>query len=115
MTLSDRIKPISYVKSHASMILRELAEQGEPMIITQNGEAKAVLQDIASYEQTQETMALLKVLALGNRQIEEGRVPARSRGAARLRWPGSAPPRLPLPSPQSGGPRPAHARARAPA
>ncbi len=78
MALSDRIKPISYVKSHASMILRELAEQGEPMIITQNGEAKAVLQDIVSYEQTQETMALLKILALGNRQIEDGRVwPAR--------------------------------------
>jgi len=74
MALSDRIKPISYVKSHASMILRELAEQGEPLIITHNGEAKAVLQDVVSYERTQETMALLKVLALGNRQIEEGRV-----------------------------------------
>ena len=64
MALSDRIKPISYVKSHASMILRELAEQGKPLIITQNGEAKAVLQDVVSYEQTQETMALLKILAL---------------------------------------------------
>ena len=74
MSLSDQIKPISYVKSHASMILRELAEQGEPLIITQNGEAKAVLQDVYSYERTQETMALLKVLALGNRQIEGGRV-----------------------------------------
>ena len=74
MSLSDQIKPISYVKSHASMILRELAEQGEPLIITQNGEAKAVLQDVHSYERTQETMALLKILALGNRQIEDGRV-----------------------------------------
>jgi PHD/YefM family antitoxin component YafN of YafNO toxin-antitoxin module len=44
------------------------------MIITQNGEAKAVVQDIESYEQTQETMALLKILALGTRQIEEGKV-----------------------------------------
>ena len=42
------------------------------MIITQNGEAKAVLQDIASYEESQETMALLKVLALGKQQIKEG-------------------------------------------
>ena len=74
MALSDRIKPISYVKSHASMILRELAEQGKPLIITQNGEAKAVLQDVVSYEQTQETMALLKILALGTRQIEDGGV-----------------------------------------
>ena len=74
MGLSDQIKPISYVKSHASSILRELAETGRPLIITQNGEAKAVLQDIHSFEQTQETMALLKILALGNRQIEDGRV-----------------------------------------
>jgi PHD/YefM family antitoxin component YafN of YafNO toxin-antitoxin module len=43
-------------------------------VITQNGEAKVVLQDIESYEQTQETMALLKILALGRRQIEEGKV-----------------------------------------
>ena len=78
MALSDQIKPISYVKSHASSILRELAENGRPLIITQNGEAKAVLQDVHSFEQTQETMALLKILALGNRQIEDGRVrPAR--------------------------------------
>ena len=44
------------------------------MIITQNGEAKVVIQDIESYEQTQEEMVLLKILALGTRQIEEGRV-----------------------------------------
>lgn len=48
------------------------------MVITQNGEAKAVIQDVASYEETQETLALLKILALGNRQIEEGRtIPAK--------------------------------------
>ena len=50
------------------------SDQGAPLVITQNGEAKVVLQDIASYEQTQETMALLKILALGNRQIEAGKV-----------------------------------------
>ena len=42
------------------------------MVITQNGEAKFVLQDIATFEQMQETMALLKILALGNQQIESG-------------------------------------------
>ena len=57
----------------------ELAENREPMVITQNGEAKAVVQDIASFEQTQETLALLKLLALGNRDIEAGRTkPARA-------------------------------------
>lgn len=74
MKLSSQIKPISYLKAHAAEILRNLTEQREPLVITQNGEAKAILQDIESYEQTQETMALLKVLALGTRQIEEGRV-----------------------------------------
>jgi prevent-host-death family protein len=77
MKLSHQIKPISYLKAHTADVVRDLEQQGEPLIITQNGEAKMVVQDIESYEQTQETLALLKVLALGNRQIEEGRtVPA---------------------------------------
>lgn len=74
MPLSNQIKPISYLKAHASEIVRNIGKQQEPLIITQNGEAKAVVQDIEGYEQTQETMALLKILALGTRQIEEGKV-----------------------------------------
>ena len=74
MKLSNRIKPISYLKAHAAEIVRKLGEQQEPLVITQKGEAKVVIQDIESYEQTQETMALLKILALGVRQIEEGKV-----------------------------------------
>jgi len=74
MKLSRQIKPISYLKAHAAEIVRTLAEHGEPLIITQNGEAKVVIQDIESYEQIQETMALLKILALGTRQIEEGKI-----------------------------------------
>jgi prevent-host-death family protein len=74
MKLSRQIKPISYLKAHAAEIVRELGEKGEPLVITQNGEAKVVIQDIESYEQTEETMALLKILALGTRQIEEGKV-----------------------------------------
>ncbi len=74
MKLSSQIKPISYLKAHAAEIVRNLGEQGEPLVITQNGEAKVVMQDIESYEQTQETMALLKILALGARQVEEGKV-----------------------------------------
>lgn len=58
----------------AAEIARNLGEQREPMIITQNGEAKFILQGIESYEQTQEILALLKILALGTRQIEEGKV-----------------------------------------
>lgn len=72
-----RVKPISYVKANAADLIRELKENGEPLVITQNGEATAVMQDVASYEATQETLALLKILALSRRQVEEGRtVPA---------------------------------------
>jgi prevent-host-death family protein len=77
MKYSTRIRPISYVKANAAELIRELGEKREPLVITQNGEAKAVMQDVASYEATQETLALLKILALGRRQIEEGKtVPA---------------------------------------
>jgi prevent-host-death family protein len=72
MSSAARIKPISYFKANAAEIIQELNEVGEPMIITQNGEARAVVQDIVSYEKTQETLALLKILALGNRNIEQG-------------------------------------------
>ena len=82
---SSRIKPISYVKANAAELIRELAELREPLVITQNGEATAVMQDVASYEQTQETLALLKVLALGNRQIEQGEVVPLAHAIARVR------------------------------
>ena len=85
MKLSHQIKPISYLKAHAAEIVRKLGEQREPLIITQNGEAKVVVQDIESYERTQETMALLKILALGMRQVEEGRVSSAEDVIGRLR------------------------------
>ena len=72
MRYSTQIKPISYVKSHAAELLDRIAEEREPIVITQNGEARAVLVDIASYEQTQETLALLKVLAIADKEIEAG-------------------------------------------
>ena len=85
MKLSDRIKPISYLKAHASEIVRTLGDQGEPLVITQNGEARVVLQDIDSFEKTQETMALLRILALGNRQIEASQMEPAADVIARLR------------------------------
>lgn len=74
MRYSIQIKPISYLKANAAEVLQELKEQRRPLVITQNGEAKAVIQDVASYEETQETLALLKVLALGNQQIARGKL-----------------------------------------
>ena len=85
MVRASRIKPISYFKAHAAEIIQELGEVGEPMIITQNGEARAVIQDVASYEETQETLALLKLLALGNQEIEDGRTRPLSEVVERLR------------------------------
>jgi prevent-host-death family protein len=78
MKFSTRVKPISYLKANAAEVIRDLAETRSPLVITQNGEAKAVLQDLASYEDTQETLALLKVLALGNQHFEQGKgIPAK--------------------------------------
>lgn len=85
MKLSTQVKPISYLKANAAEVLEKLAEDQQPLVITQNGEAKAVLQDIVSYEKTQETLALLKILALGEAQIARGEtVPARE-AIARIR------------------------------
>jgi len=85
MKLADRVKPISYMKSHAAEIIREFGEHDEPLWITQNGEIKAVMQSIASYEETQEAMALLKILALGSAQIEAGKVQPAAEAIQRLR------------------------------
>jgi prevent-host-death family protein len=80
-----RIKPISYVKANAAELIRELQETSEPLVITQNGEARAVMQDVASYHATQETLALLRIIALGNRDVEAARTIASSEVFRRLR------------------------------
>lgn len=73
MKFSTQVKPISYLKSHAAEIVKDITENREPMLITQNGEAKLVVMDVKSYEEQEQTLALLKILALGNREIEQGR------------------------------------------
>ena len=73
MKFSTQVKPISYLKSHAAEIVRDISESREPMLITQNGEAKLVVMDVRSYEEHEATLALLKILALGNREIEQGK------------------------------------------
>ncbi|MDD2775013.1 MAG: type II toxin-antitoxin system Phd/YefM family antitoxin [Gallionella sp.] len=83
--LAANIKPISYLKANAAEVLKNLADSREPFLITQNGEARAVLQDIASYENTQETLALLKILALGNQEITAGKTTPLAAVANRLR------------------------------
>lgn len=78
MKYSDSIKPISYLKAHASEIIRELSNNQQTLIITQNGEAKAIVQDIKAYEDFQESLALLKILAQSTANLQKGEVkPAR--------------------------------------
>ena len=85
MRYSTQIKPISYLKANAADVLDKLQETRQPLIITQNGEAKAVLQDLATYEATQETLALLKILALGKQQVEDGKVSSHAEVTKRIK------------------------------
>ena len=72
MRYSTQIKPISYVKANTAELLDRITEEREPIIITQNGEARAALVDIKSFEEQQETLALLKLLAIADKEIEAG-------------------------------------------
>ncbi len=74
MKLSESVKPISYFKAHASEILKDVASKQKTMVITQNGEAKVVLQDVRVYEQTQESLALLKILSMSKKNLEKGNI-----------------------------------------
>ena len=85
MRYSSQVKPNSYLKANAAEVLTRLTEQREPMVITQNGEAKAVLVDVASFEETQETLAMLKILALGNQDVSAGKLKPVADVVARLR------------------------------
>lgn len=71
MKTSEAVKPISYLKSHASEIIRSISGSHKTLVITQNGEAKAILQDIKKYEQIQDSLALLKILALSSKSLKE--------------------------------------------
>lgn len=71
MIFSEAVKPISYLKAHASEVIRDVVENQKTLVITHNGEAKVVLQDIKVYENTQESIALLKILALSGKEIKD--------------------------------------------
>ena len=85
MALADRIKPISYLKASTADAVRMVTETGEPLYITQNGEAKIVVQDIRSFEATQETLALLKILALGEAEVSAGETVSATEAIASIR------------------------------
>ncbi len=77
MNLSTSVKPVSYLKAHASEILNIVATERTPYLITQNGVGRVVIQDVESYQETQDALALLKMIGQSEKSIAEGKgIPA---------------------------------------
>ena len=85
MKLSESVKPVSYFKAHASEVIRDVVANRKTVVITQNGEARVVLQGVQQYEQMQESLALLKMLAQSKKSLDEGRVKPSPRAFRSLR------------------------------
>lgn len=73
MNISKDIKPITYLKSKAPDLLKQINETHRPVIITQNGEPKAVLQDPESYENMRNAIGILKLISQGEQDLREGK------------------------------------------
>ena len=73
MKLSESIKPISYLKTNASKLIKDVSDNQRTLIITLNGEAKVVLQDVKVFEKTQDTLALLKLLSMSTKELKGGK------------------------------------------
>jgi prevent-host-death family protein len=85
MKLTEAVRPISYLKAHASELLRDVADNRNPLVITMNGEAAVVVQDVASYEEMCESLALLKMLAQSRDSAEAGRTSPLRESMRRIR------------------------------
>lgn len=79
MNISSDIKPISFLKSHAADILKQINETHRPVVITQNGEPRAVLQDPESYDNMRKAIGLLKLISLGEEDIKQGKSKSQDR------------------------------------
>jgi prevent-host-death family protein len=73
MNISSDIKPISFLKSHAADILKHINDTHRPVVITQNGEPRAVLQDPESYDNMRKAIGLLKIISQGEEDIKQGK------------------------------------------
>ncbi len=74
MNYIDAIEPVTVLKTRSAELIRKARESGQPILITQNGKASAVLQDVESYQRQREALLLLKYLARGDRDYREGRI-----------------------------------------
>jgi prevent-host-death family protein len=73
INVAEDIRPISYVKSHTAEVMKQIGEKNNPMVITQNGEAKAVLMDVKQYQDIVDTINLLKILSIGENDLRKNR------------------------------------------
>ncbi|MEW6521230.1 MAG: type II toxin-antitoxin system Phd/YefM family antitoxin [Thermodesulfobacteriota bacterium] len=79
MNISSDIKPVSFLKSHAADILKQINETRRPVVITQNGEPKAVLQDPESYDNMRKAIGLLKLISQGEEDLKQGNAKTQDR------------------------------------
>ena len=85
MNISSDIKPVTYLKSRAADLLKQINDTRRPVIITQNGEPRAVLQDPESFEDMRNAIGILKLLSLGEEDIKAGNSVDQKRCSARLK------------------------------
>lgn len=85
MNLVEDIQPITYLKSHAANLLQQVNETHRPVIITQNGVARGILQDPESYESTKNALSMLKLMVQGEADIRAGRVTDQEEVFSRIR------------------------------
>jgi prevent-host-death family protein len=78
MNISSDIKPVSFLKSHAADILKQINDTHRPMVITQNGEPRGVLQDPESYDNMRKAIGLLKLMCQGEEEIKQGKAKAQN-------------------------------------
>ena len=74
LNLVEDIKSISYVKTNTAEVMKQIGVKNNPMVITQNGEAKAVLMNVKQYQNIIDTINLLKILSIGEKDIKNNRV-----------------------------------------
>lgn len=84
MSIENDIRPVTYLKSRAADLLKQVNETQRPVIITQNGEPRAVLQDPQSYESMRNALGLLKLISQGEEDLRKGKTRAQKEVFSRI-------------------------------
>lgn len=79
MNISSDIKPVSFLKSHAADILKQINDTHRPIVITQNGEPRGVIQDPESYDNMRKAIGLLKLISQGEEDVKQGNTKTQDR------------------------------------